>query len=204
MASRPKRARCCSKSKKMALGSSVSPPSTGASTGCPFAIAPMAELEVPKSSPQARMRTPSLRNRGSHLLGILRPCQSVSLRLGSRPIVGCPENRPSLFCYSPPPCGEVGERSEPGGGLTFAAAPHPRPPEQVRGPRPPHKGEVNRLSEHQIAAVDHEGVGGVVAGGVARQINRDAAEIGRLAPAPHRHARQHLLREHRIVLHALR
>src|SRR5437899_1643619 len=33
-------------------------------------------------------------------------------------------------------------------------------------------------SKRRIAAVDHETVGGVIGGGVAHQIHRDAAEVG--------------------------
>jgi hypothetical protein len=42
---------------------------------------------------------------------------------------------------SPPPCGEVGERSDPGGGrwMQFRAAPHPNFEDEFR---PPHKGEA--------------------------------------------------------------
>src|SRR5882672_5632749 len=48
------------------------------------------------------------------------------------------------------------------------------------------------LSKRRIAAVDHEAVGGVIGGGVAHQIHRDAAEIGGLAEPPRRDPRHHI------------
>jgi hypothetical protein len=42
----------------MALGMSVESPSTGASAAEPWRQTPNAELEVPKSSPQAVMKSP--------------------------------------------------------------------------------------------------------------------------------------------------
>src|SRR5436190_4121285 len=45
-------------------------------------------------------------------------------------------------------------------------------------------------SEEGIATVDEERVACVVAARVAHQVDRDGAEVGRLPPAAHRHARQ--------------
>src|SRR5581483_6742111 len=63
--------------------------------------------------------------------------------------------------------------------------------------------ETFKPSENEIAAVDHERVARVIFRGVAREIDRDPAKIGWLAPAPHRHARQHLRLECRVFLDTL-
>src|SRR5258708_32845931 len=79
---------------------SVSSPSTGASVGVSYRITPMAELEVPKSSPQAVMQVPYYAREGTSLITIsvvLPDCFFVS-RVGQ--ILGCPKfGRPFLFVY---------------------------------------------------------------------------------------------------------
>src|SRR5262245_23443285 len=49
--------------------------------------------------------------------------------------------------------------------------------------------------EHRVAAVDDEGVAGVIGGGVAGQVDGDAGEILGGTPAAYGHPRQDLLHE---------
>src|SRR5882672_11695334 len=77
----------------------------------------------------------------------------------------------------------------------------PRPPASEDGNRLRVRGllllpgQPARMLEDEIAAVDDERVAHVIAGGGAREIDGDTAEVAAHAPAAHGHARQHLVRE---------
>src|SRR5207248_1526767 len=64
----------------------------------------------------------------------------------------------------------------------------PRWNQQTVPPSPGASGPDGALSKGRIATVNHETIGGVIGRGLAHQVHRDAAEVGRLAEAAHRNA----------------
>ena len=109
--------------------------------------------------------------------------------------VGLPTLRLIRAAVGPYALGALPAWGVAGGGAGAAAVAASREPpltlpSPLRGegvdPPPQGEGRGEGLLEDGVAAVDDEGVAGVVAAGVARQVDRDAAEVVAGAPAAHR------------------